>query len=186
MRERRCPVGYLWAVMAFVIWGFGSTVILRAVPLPGPVASLAGCVIGTLAMLAFVRPARWGEVASLVRTYPWRLAGLGAGFAGCAFTYHWSIKTTTVANAALTHSLQPLLTVLLFVPLWGGGRPTVRGFAALVLGLAGLAVLLWPQISLDGPFLGIALGTASAVFYSWNMVQIPFFTGKVKQDVLLA
>jgi drug/metabolite transporter (DMT)-like permease len=181
-------VGYLWAILAFVIWGFTSTVILRAVPLVGPAASLAGSVIGTLAMLAYVGPKRWLEVLDVARRHTWRLAGVGIGFAGCSLTYHWSIKTTTVANAALTHSLQSLLTVLLFIPLWGGPRPTLKGFAALLLGLGGLVVLLWPQLSWRGSSLGnlggLALGTASAVFYSWNMVQLPYFTTRVKQDVL--
>lgn len=177
-------MGYLYAVLAFLIWGFTSTVVLRAVPLVGPAASLAGSVIGTLAMLAYVGPKRWPEVLDVARRHPWRLVGIGVGFAGCSLTYHWSIKTTTVANAALTHSLQSLLTVLLFIPLWGGPRPTAKGFVALLLGLAGLIVLLWPQLSWQGPFLGIALGTASAVFYSWNMVQLPYFSARVQQDAL--
>lgn len=188
MRERRCPLGYLLAALAFVIWGVTSTVVLRHVPLAGPAASLVGGVIGTLTMLIVIGPKRWPEVAAVVRNHAWRIVGLGIGFAGCSFTYHWSIKTTSVANAALTHSLQPLLTCLLFIPLWGGARPTGKGYAALVLGLAGLAVLLWPQLSLDGPLhanlFGLALGTASAVFYSWNIVQLPHFTGKVNSDAL--
>lgn len=181
-------MGYLMAALAFVIWGFTSTVVLRHVPLAGPAASLAGGVIGTLTMLAVIGPGRWREVAAIARDHTWRLIGLGVGFAGCSFTYHWSIKTTSVANAALTHSLQPLLTCLLFVPLWGGTRPTGKGYAALALGLAGLAVLLWPQLSITGPLhanlFGLALGTASAVFYSWNIVQLPYFTGKVHTDAL--
>lgn len=181
-------MGYLMATLAFVIWGFTSTVVLRHVPLAGPAASLAGSVIGTLTMLAVIGPKRWRDVAALARNHPLRLIGLGAGFAGCSFTYHWSIKSTTVANAALTHSLQPLLTCLLFVPLWGGPRPTGKGYASLALGLVGLAVLLAPQLSLDGSLsahmLGIVLGTASAVFYSWNIVQLPHFSGKTTPDVL--
>ena len=47
-------MGYLTAVMAFVIWGFTSTVVLRAVPLAGPVASEVGFLAGSAIMLAVI------------------------------------------------------------------------------------------------------------------------------------
>jgi len=179
-------VGYLMTVVAFIIWGFTSTVILRAVPLTGPAASSAGCLIGAVAMLAVLGPKRWPEVLDVIRRHPWRLMGLGAAFAGCSFTYQWSVKSTSVANAVLTHSFQPILTCLVFIPLWGGPRTTAKGYAALALGIAGLALLLWPQLSWQGPFLGVALGAASAVFFSWYLVQAPFFKKHEPQSLQVA
>lgn len=180
--------GYLTAVLAFVIWGFTSTVILRAVPLTGPAASDAGFLVGSAIMLAVIGPRRWHEVWTLARRHPWRLLGLAAAFAGCSFTYQWSVKSTTVANAVLTHSLQPILTCLMFIPLWGGSPPTRKGYAALALGMTGLGILLWPQLSLDGSLgghvLGIGLGAISGAFFSWYNVQLPFFKDRVKHDAL--
>ena len=123
-----------------------------------------------------------------MRQHPWRLAGLAAAFAGCSLTYQWSVKSTTVANAVLTHSFQPILTCLLFLPLMGAARPTRKGYGALALGMGGLAVLLWPQLSWNGmSFMsvwGLALGTASAAFFAWYNVQLPFFEKLAKPDIL--
>ncbi len=182
--------GYLLAILAFVIWGFTSSVILRSVPLPGPAASDAGCVIGAIALFAVIGPRRWPDVVLLFRRHPLRLAGLAAAFAGCSFTYQWAMKTTTVANAVLTHSLQPILTCLLFVPLWGGAKPTRKGYAALALGMSGLAILIGPQLSWSGSSLanasGLALGAVSGAFFSWYIVQAPFFAERTEPLTLLA
>ncbi|HTK04710.1 MAG TPA: DMT family transporter [Candidatus Eisenbacteria bacterium] len=179
-------MGYLMTVAAFIIWGFTSTVILRAVPLTGPAASSAGCLIGAAAMLAVLGPKRWPEVLGVFRRHAWRLAGLGAAFAGCSFTYQWSVKSTSVANAVLTHSLQPILTCLVFIPLWGGPKTTAKGYGALALGIAGLALLLGPQLSWEGPLLGVLLGAASAGFFSWYLVQVPFFKEHEPQTLQIA
>lgn len=179
-------MGYLYAVLAFLIWGFASTVILRAIPLPGPAASCAGSLIGSVALLAWIGPKRWHEVAAAWRNHAPRLLGLSAAFAGCSFTYQWSVKTTTVANAVLTHSFQPFMTCLLFVPLWGGQRPTVKGWLALVVGIAGLAIVLAPELSLGATnhFWGALLGTASAAFFAWYNVQVPKIQDRLPQVIL--
>lgn len=181
-------MGYLYAILAFCIWSISSTVVLRAVPLPGPAASDAGCLIGAAAVLLWMGPSRWPEVVAAWRNHGWRLLGLSAAFAGCAFTYPWAVKTTTVANAVLTHSLQPFLTCLLFVPLWGGARPTVKGWLALVIGMAGLAIVLGPQLSLEDPHLalGVTLGAISAAFFAWYNVQVPALQERLSPRVLHA
>lgn len=181
--------GYLLAILAFVIWGFTSSVILRSVPLPGPVASEAGCLIGAVTLLAVIGPKRWPDVIRLFRDHPLRLAGLAAAFGCCSFTYQWAVKTTTVANAVLTHSLQPILTCLLFVPLWGGAKPTRKGYAALALGMSGLAILIGPQLSWQGSTFetaaGMTLGVVSGASFSWYIVQAPFFSERSDPVTLL-
>jgi drug/metabolite transporter (DMT)-like permease len=179
-------MGYLCAICAFLIWGIASTVILRAIPLPGPAASCAGALVGSAAMLAWIGPGRWREVASAWRTHGWRLVGLSAAFAGCSLTYQWSVKMTTVANAVLTHSFQPFMTCLLFVPLWGGERPTIKGWLALVVGIAGLAIVLAPELSLGATnhLWGAFLGAASAAFFAWYNVQVPTLQDRMPQHIL--
>ncbi|HSD12178.1 MAG TPA: EamA family transporter, partial [Patescibacteria group bacterium] len=152
--------GYLLAILAFIIWGFTSSVILRSVPLAGPAASEAGCIIGSVALFAIIGPKRWPDVGRLFRRYPLRLFCLAAAFGCCSLTYQWAVKTTTVANAVLTHSFQPILTCLLFVPLWGGAKPTGKGYAALALGMSGLAILIGPQLSWHGSTFETAAGMA--------------------------
>ncbi len=179
-------MGYLCAILAFLIWGFASTVVLRAIPLPGPAASCTGALIGTVAMLLWIGPGRWPQVRAAWRDHGPRLLGLSAAFAGCSFTYQWSVKTTTVANAVLTHSFQPFMTCLLFVPLWGGQRPTVKGWLALVVGIAGLAIVLAPELSLGATnhLWGAVLGTASAAFFAWYNVQVPKMHDRLPQSIL--
>ena len=177
-------MGYLAGIAAFLIWGIASSVLLRLVPLPGPVATDAGCIVGAAIMLAWIGPRRWKEILRAYRTYPLRILGLVAAFACCSITFQWSVKTTTVANAVLTHALQALITCLVFLPLAGERRPDARGLAALFVGLLGLGIVFWPQLALDGGWFGIAMGAASAVFFAWFNVQFPWFKGRVDRDVL--
>lgn len=179
-------MGYLCAILAFLIWGFASTVVLRAIPLPGPAASCMGALIGSAAMLAWIGPRRWPQVRAAWRNHGPQLLGLSAAFAGCSFTYQWSVKTTTVANAVLTHSFQPFMTCLLFVPLWGGQRPTVKGWLALTVGIAGLAIVLAPELSLGATnhLWGALLGAASAAFFAWYNVQVPKMHDRLPQSIL--
>lgn len=177
-------MGYLAAFVAFVVWGVTSALLNRLIPQPAAVLTCAGAAIGTAGMLALIGPRKWPEVVRAHREHFWRLLAMGGCFAGCSLTYQWALKTTTVANAVLTHSLQPVLTCLVFLPLAGKGPPTAKGFAALALGIGGLAILLWPELTIDGPFFGIVMGLASAAFFSGFIVLMPKTDGKIDRDVL--
>jgi drug/metabolite transporter (DMT)-like permease len=179
-------MGYVAASVAFLIWGVASTALLRFIPLPGPVASAFGAFIGAGAMLAWLGPRRWPEIAAAYRAHPRRLGTMAVCFAGCGFTYHWAVKSTTVANAVLSHSLQPIATCLVLLPLLGRGSPTVRGWLALAAGMAGLIVAMPPRLELGGHAFGLCMGAASALFFAWFNVQVPFFRGKVRPDALQA
>lgn len=177
-------MGYLAGIAAYLVWGIASSVLLRLVPLPGPVATNAGCLIGAAVMLTWIGPRRWKEIVRAYRMYPLRILGLTMAFACCSITFQWAIKTTTVANAVLTHALQALITCLVFLPLAGQRRPDARGLAALFVGLLGLGIVFWPQLALDDGWFGVAMGIASAVFFAWFNVQFPWFKDKVDRDVL--
>jgi drug/metabolite transporter (DMT)-like permease len=154
------------------------------IPLPGPVLTTLCCLLGGCAMLVLIGPRRRPLVRRALAEHPWRVLALSAAFAGCALTFQWAVKTTTVANAVLTHSLQALVTCLVFLPLMGAGWPGLRGLAALVLGLSGLGIVLWPQLDANAGWFGIAMGTASAVFFAWFNVQFRWFKGRILPDVL--
>src|SRR5688572_12696357 len=141
-------------VLAFCIWGFTSTVILRHVPLFGPAATQAGATIGACTLLLISNRETRRKAWALVRTYPLRMFGVTAAFALTSGLYHWSIKTTSIANASLSHSQHPLFACLLFMPLYMGIRPSKTVFAALGVGTVGMAVLLGPQFSLGTPLFG--------------------------------
>lgn len=177
-------MGYAAAVAAFVIWGIASSVLIRLIPLPGPVVSCAGSAIGAVIMLAWIGPRRWRLVTQALRAYPGRIFLLATALAGCSLTFQWAVKTTTVANAVLTHSLQPLITCLILLPLMGARRPNRRGLAALVIGLLGLGIVFWPQIELGGPWFGVIMGALSAAFFAWFNVQFAWFADKIERDVL--
>jgi len=177
-------MGYMAGIAAFLVWGIGSSVLLRMVPLPGPVVTCAGCLIGGVIMLAWLGPRRWNEALALARTHPLRLLALSANFACCSLTFQWAIKTTTVANAILTHSLQALVTCLVLLPLLGERRPDRRGLAALLLGLLGLGIVFWPQLAPGHGWFGIVMGALSAVFFAGFNVLLPWFKDKADRDVV--
>lgn len=177
-------MGYLSGIAAFIIWGVASSVLFRFVPLPGPVATNAGCLIGAVIMLTWIGPRRWHEIVRAIKTYPLRILGLTAAFACCSVTFQWAVKTTTIANAVLTHSLQALITCLVFLPLMGQKRPDRRGLTALLLGLVGLAIVFWPQLDVRTGWFGIVSGIVSGVFFAWFNVQFPWFKDKVDRDII--
>ena len=109
-------------------------------------------------------------------------AWLGVGDAMNAFFFFRAYQTTSVAVAVLTHYLTPLF-VALAAPLLLRERPTARTFASVLIGLAGLALLLqpWNAASRPGDALGALFGATSAVFYASNVLVTkrltPAFSG---------
>jgi drug/metabolite transporter (DMT)-like permease len=178
-------MGYAAALLAFLIWGTVSTILVRAVPLPGPVITNAATMVAACIMIvALGLQGRLHDVRDAFRAHRNRLLGLAALFAGTAGTFQWSVKTTTVANATLTHAAMPILACLFFFPLYGRPRPDARGYAALGVGIVGLCIVVWSGLAFDGHWFGIALGTISAVFYAWYVAHIALVSADVKQDVM--
>jgi len=177
--------GYLAASAAFLVWGLASSVLLRNIPLPGPVVTVAGQLAGVLLVAAAIGRSRRADIGKALAEHKARLTMLALCFAGCSLTFHWSVKLTTVANAVLIHSLQPLFTALVFAPLILKERPGGKDLAAVAVGLAGMTVLLWSQLRWDGSWLGMGLALVSAVFFAGFNVQYPWFEGRLPRDVVL-
>jgi drug/metabolite transporter (DMT)-like permease len=178
--------GYLAALAAFSIWAVNCTVLLRHIPLPGPVVTHGGFAMSAICLGAYlVLSGRSKETWAALVAHRWRLIAVSVMFAGCSVTYQWAIKTTTVANAALTHYFTPILTVAIFEPVFLKTKATKFGVLALVLGFGGLLVLLLPQLSLDGPIFGLVMGTASALFFAVFNILVPPMKDMMKREVLL-
>lgn len=125
------------------LWGayfpFGKIAVAEAAP--ALVASLRFAVAGAILLVVLA----WKEPAALrPPRRDWPLA-LGLGLTGGAaynVAVFWGLQHAPAADASIiTPSLNPLLTVLLAVPLFGEPL-TGRKLGALGLGLAGLALVL--------------------------------------------
>lgn len=167
--------GYVAALAAFAIWGIASSVLLRHIPLPGPVVTCLGGAFGALFTFMIVWRRHGSRVFTVLRGRAPAFIKLAAAAAASGMCFHWAVKLTTVANAVLTHALQPLMTCLIFLPIFHKEKVDRRGLASLVVGIVGLAVLLWPQLTWDVSWLGIGLGVASAAAFSWFIIQMPRF-----------
>jgi drug/metabolite transporter (DMT)-like permease len=182
--------GLASAVAAFVIWALSATVLLRGIPLPAPIITWFGFLVGAVSLFALIFRRRAAELRLAKERYLPKLILLGIAFAGISLCYQSAVKATTIANAILTHSTQAVLTCAVFVPLFLRKRVPKMGLVALFLGLAGLVALLAPQLSWRGSSwgntCGIALGLLSAVFYAWFNVQVPSYEGRLPQEVVLA
>ncbi|MEK7516795.1 MAG: DMT family transporter [Patescibacteria group bacterium] len=181
--------GLASAVAAFLIWALSGSLLLRSIPLPGPVVTWFGFAVGALFLGVTVAKRRARELRLAKERYLHKLLLVGIAFAGVSLCYQSAVKATTVANAILTHSTQAVLTAAVFVPLFLRTRVPKTGFIAVVLGFLGLVILLAPQLTWYGSFWGnswgIILGLLSAVFYAWFNVQVPAFKDALPQDVIL-
>lgn len=105
-----------------------------------------------------LRPAEKGDIAKLI------LAGFC--FAGDLAAFHWSIVTTSVANAAL---LLNFMTIFVTLGAWAlfHERPKAVFLAGLATAVAGAVVLMGESLNLSAKQLGgDALGLVAALFYA--------------------
>lgn len=179
-------MGYAQAILSFLIWGGISPILVRFIPLPAPVITFAGSAVGLAFMSMYLGPAGLRDVIVAFRAHRLRLIGYGLSFVGCSLTFYWSVKTTTLANAEITHATQALITCLVMMPILGMARPSVRGYLALSLGIVGLAVALPSDFASGAHTFGVVMGILSAVFYALIAVQVPYFEKKVRPEILQA
>ncbi len=116
------------------------------------------CVLERRRRPEVLRPADKGDIAKLI------LAGLC--FAGDLAAFHWSIVTTTVANAIL---LLHFMTIFVTLGAWVlfRERPRPVFLAGLATAIAGAGILMGESFSLSVKQLGgDALGLLAALFYA--------------------
>jgi drug/metabolite transporter (DMT)-like permease len=100
------------------------------------------------------------------------LWGAGFFFAGDLAVWHWSIVLTSVANATLLANFAPIF-VTLAAWLMFRKRPGASFLAAMSVALAGMLLLIGPDLALSGyVWLGDMLGVITAVFYAAYQITV--------------
>ena len=179
-------LGYWKIIAATILFSVNpvlfKTISLGAIEILWTVNFVAFLVLVT----ANVVQRRTKELLTLARS-----AGIVAGLA-IVFTLNnllfiSAIKVTTIANAVLTHYLAPVFVVL-FGMFLIKEKTNRRSVSALVLSLSGLAVILWPnEMSFTNQhFLGLTLGTLSAVFFALEIIFKKMLVRHHRADAVVA
>ncbi len=179
-------LGY-WKIIAATILFSVNPVLFKAISL-GAIEILwtVNFVAFLVLVTANVVQRRTKELLTLARS-----AGIVAGLA-IVFTLNnllfiSAIKVTTIANAVLTHYLAPVFVVL-FGMFLIKEKTNRRSVSTLVLSLSGLAVILWPnEMSFTNQhFLGLTLGTLSAVFFALEIIFKKMLVRHHRADAVVA
>jgi drug/metabolite transporter (DMT)-like permease len=155
--ERR---GTLYLVAAALLFSTGG-VGIKAVD--APALTVAGCrsAIAALALVVLLRPRGWRWTPAFVATV--------TTYALCLTTFVVATKWTTAANAVFLQ-FSGVVWVLLLAPRVLGEPRGGRDAVAIVVALAGLALLLFAK--LEPPGLGDAVAVLSGVFYAALMLLL--------------
>lgn len=102
-----------------------------------------------------------------LKTAPMLLFALGIVAGTNNVFFYTAIKINEVANAALVHYLAQPIAVL-WLALFLKERLTKRHIAAMILGFAGLLILVWKNGGITFE-LWLAFALFSAFFYSWEI-----------------
>ncbi len=179
-------LGYWKIITATILFSVNpvlfKTISLGAIEILWTVNLVACLVLVT----ANVVQRRTKELLNLARS-----AGIVAGLA-IVFTLNnvlfiSAIKVTTIANAVLTHYLAPVFVVP-FGMFLIKEKTNRRSVSALVLSLCGLAAILWPnEMSFTNQhFLGLTLGTLSAVFFALEIIFKKMLVRHHRADAVVA
>ncbi len=144
-------------------------------------------VMTTIAIVSFAF-VPFDRVKQKARPREWLgVVWLGVGDALNAMCLFYAYKVASVAVAALTHDTGPLL-VAVFAPLLLRERVRPATFAAILLGLVGLTLILrpWAARATRDELVGAAFGLLSAVFYASNVIMNKRLTGSFSGSELMA
>ncbi len=130
-----------------------------------------GADVGAVLFLRFAIAAPCMAVLLRLRRQPWPrgrvLAGLiamgGIGYVGQSLSYFTALTLASASLVALLLYAYPAIVTVLCAVLFGDRLTPVRS-GALVLALAGTALIVGPELS--GRPMGVTLGAAAAVIYS--------------------
>ena len=179
--------GVIKIIIAATLFSFGP-LFVKIIPLDGISILWTVSIIGSIALfLKIVIQKRLNEFFSLRRYSLLLLVGLAVINMINNVLFNLSIKTTTVANAVLTHYLAPVF--LLFFSIYLFKEKIKRtSVIALFLALLGLIVLLLPQeISLtNAHFVGLLLGLLSAIFFAAEIAARKKLSHAYRADMIIA
>ena len=146
-------LGYLYIAASAVFWGISATLGRAAFTgrlLPGSdirridplILSQARTTFSFLAVLLFLLPSRGWQRLRLPLADVGRLFLLGlAGVAASNYFYYLAIQRTNVATAIIVQYTAPVW-VLVYMAVRGVEKPTVSKITAVVLAIAGIALVI--------------------------------------------
>jgi drug/metabolite transporter (DMT)-like permease len=167
-------VGYALVATAAAAWGTWPLVLRTAERIAPMPAALESTILMAVIALVTAPLALVDRVRRRATPLEWlSVAWLGVSDAMNALFFFKAYQRTSVAIAVLSHYLAPLL-VALAAPLVLGERLTRRTAAAVLVGFAGLVLLLRPWDAAagrtDAAALGALFGATSAFFYASNVL----------------
>jgi len=161
-------IGYLQIMTAVSMWAFGS-ILVRSIEAPAIIILSLASLAGTIVLLAKLgAEKKFQSIVNFDKPTLFFLIAVGIGVGLNNGLFFSAIKSTTMANAMLTHYLAPLFLVIFFAPFLLREKITFVSITASLLGLAGLAMILWPGLQENGVEIGIIFGAASAIFYAFH------------------
>ncbi len=157
------------AVLAvWVLWGstFAAMRFAVASMPPFPMAAIrflfAGAVLYAIcAVRGRARPSRADLLRALVTGFSLLLLGNG--------TTAWTVQYLPTGINSLLLSLSPVWMALIAFA-WGGERPTRAGVAGMVLGFAGLALLLQPKATSALPWWPVIVCLLSSISWAFGSI----------------
>jgi drug/metabolite transporter (DMT)-like permease len=158
-------------VAASVIFGFAGIFFLYVKNMPtGPVVFYQ-LLFGFLALAAYL--AASGKLSGIrLRGKRKTLLLLGIWQAGVMFSYYTAVSFTNVSISVLLLYTAPFY-VLLLAPILLKEKPSKKSFAALIISLVGIVVVVGPENLISGSanggsgyLLGVLMGLFSGFFYA--------------------
>ena len=143
----------LYVVLAALMWST-SGMLAKLIALPGPTMACGRALFAAVVLVPFLRR---GKV-----TFRPAMLGMVACFTIMNVCYVTSITLTTAANAIFLQYTAPAWMFLASV-LWLGDRLDRRNLASLIVGMAGIAIIVvgsWERASL-----GVVLGLVAGLSY---------------------
>lgn len=169
MKTSRMLSGDLLVLVAMALFGSYS-LFLRLCPQISPLAFLGAFQV--VGMVSFFIIARLQGMPRLTKLDYVLLVALAVTATLNDLCYFFAFTTTSVANAAVAHQSVSIF-LLILAPLLLRERTRKEEWIALLVSLAGIAVLYSNQLSTSGdkPHLtGITLGVISGLFYAFLIV----------------
>lgn len=160
--------GHLQIIIAILMWAI-SSFLVKLTHAPGVVIlSLASLMGLAVLLIKLGAEKRLTQITGFSKPTMLLLIILGISQGLNNGLFFSAIKTTTMANAVLTHYLAPPILVMFFAPLILSERITRVSIAATLTGLAGLIFILWPGLQESKIEIGIVFGIGSAVLYAFQ------------------
>lgn len=163
--------GFALIGIAVTLWAIGSGIMAKLFTVPAlmwyPVA--AAIALTVTGMVLYRRDSLkqlWPE-SKVAR---WLLIAAGIFTAINNGLFFTALQYTSVSVAQLTHYLTPLLLAVVFAPFFLNEKPSKREVAITLIGLLGLVIVLWPDLSHARLSFGAVLGAASAIFFALGVV----------------